>query len=308
MRNFLLLIRRYRNLLLFILLEIVSLVLISKSRNMQGVDITNSSNAVAAFFYKKQNDVVYYFQLRRLNDSLLQENARLHNQLASSSHIDTLRDTVSRVLMAARDTSRTNGRDTTKATYAGPAETVKYALYHYTPARVINNSISNDRINFITINRGKDNGIEPGMAVVTNSGIVGRVEQVSQHYATVASVLSDRRVSAMLSDGTFGTIIWEPGSPDYVYMEKVPTAIKVKKGDTIFTTGYATFPGNIMIGKVARVDTVKSSNEKTLKIALSTNFRNLQYVYVVKDKIGEERVRLEANTRARSEDRQNNTP
>jgi len=275
---------------------------------MQGVDISNSSKAIAGYFYEKQNDVVYYFQLGRLNDSLMQENTRLHNLLAERAHVDTLRDTLTRIAQYNRDTVVRIPNDSNKATYVGPAKTITYAKYHYIPARVINNSISNDRINFITINRGKIDGVEAGMAVVTNSGIVGRVELVSKHYATIASVLSDRRVSAMLTNGTVSTIFWEPGSPEYVYMEKVPAAIKVNKGDSIITTGYATFPGNLLIGKVSEIDTIELSNEKTLKIALSTNFRNLQYVYVVKDQLGEEKIQLERKTRTEAENRKNNNP
>lgn len=304
MRNFLLLIRRFRNLILFIILEVISLVLISKSRNLQGVDITSSSNAVAGYFYRKQNDVVYYFQLRRLNDSLLKENTLLRNELAINLNVDSLRDSISKIAVTIRDT--TGSKDSIKGQYAGAVKFVKYALYHYIPARVINNSISNDKINFITINRGRNDGIDEGMAVVTNSGIVGRVANVSEHYATVASVLSDRKVSAKLSDGTFGTVIWEPGSPDYVYMEKTPVTIPVKKGDTVLTTGYSFFPEHITIGYVTKIDTAKASNTKNLKVRLSTNFRKLQYVYVVKNKMGEERQKLETTTRAQSNAKQGN--
>jgi len=291
-RNFLILIRRFWNLILFLILEVVSLVLISKNRNMQGVDIVASSNSVVGYVYKKQNDVVYYFQLKQMNDSLLSENARLRNNLALKSNIDSFRDSTVRIPIIVRDTTK---RDSTNT--QGALKTIRYAQYNYIPARVINNSISNDKINFITINRGSGDGVRKDMAVVTGNGIVGRVANVSEHYSRVVSVLSDRKVSSKLSDGTSNLItIWNPGSPEYVVTEKVPVYIKVKKGDSVFTTGYSFFPENVLIGIVAKVDTMKASNSKNLKIRLSTNFRSLQYVYVVEDKMGEEKKQVEAES------------
>lgn len=298
MRNFILLIRRFWNIILFLILEVISMSMISRSRNMQGMDIVSSSNAVTGYIYKKQNDIVYYFQLKRLNDSLLNENARLRNELAGRSNIDTFSDVIARIPVTIKDT--TAKKDSSGATFTstGSVKVVRYASYHYIPARVINNSISNDRINYLTINRGARDGVRREMAVVTGNGIVGRVADVSERYARIVSVLSDRKVSTKLSDGTSNLItVWNPGSPDYVVTEKVPVYTKVKKGDSVFTTGYSFFPENVLIGTVARIDTMKATNSKNLKIKLSTNFRNLQYVYVVEDKVGEERRQLEARAK-----------
>lgn len=298
MRNFILLIRRFWNIILFLILEIISLSMISKTRNMQGMDIVSSSNAVVGFVYRKQNDVVYYFQLKRMNDSLLAENTLLRNQMAGKSNIDTFRDAIAHIPVTVKDTTSRKDSTGARIVETGKVKVIRYAQYHYIPARVINNSISNDRINYLTINRGSADGVKKEMAVVTSSGIVGRVANVSEHLASVASVLSDRKVSSKLGDGTSGFFtIWNPGSPDYVTAEKVPVYTKVKRGDSIFTTGYSFFPENILIGTVSRVDTVKSTNSKNLKVRLSTNFRNLQYVYVVEDKLGDERKKLEAQNK-----------
>lgn len=297
MRNFILLIRRFWNIILFLILEVISFSMISKNRSTQGLDIVNSSNAVTGYVYKKQNDVVYYFQLKKMNDSLLQENTRLRNQIASGSNIDSFTDMIARIPVTVKDTATQKDSAGISLMPTGKVKVIRYASYRYIPARVINNSISNDRINYITINRGADDGVRKEMAVVTGNGIVGRVADVTAHYARVASVLSDRKVSTKLSDGTSNLItIWNPGSPEYVVTEKVPIYCKVKKGDSVFTTGYSFFPENVLIGTVAKIDTMKATNAKNLKIRLSTNFRNLQYVYVVGDKMREERKQVEAKT------------
>jgi rod shape-determining protein MreC len=298
-RNFLLLIRRFWNLILFITLEMISFLFIAKSRNVKGLDLINSSNSFVGYFYKKQNDIIYYFQLKRLNDSLLLENKQLNERLSGKTYVDTFQDAIARIPVLQYDSSRAPNIARHEPAGdsimpAGPAKIIRYASYKYIPARVIKNSVSNDRINFITLNRGSEAGIKKGMAVVTGNGIVGRVEYVSKHYASVASVLSDRKTSARLTDGTFGSVLWEPGTPEYVLMDKVALTLPVKKGDSVFTTGYSYYPENILIGVIQNIDTLRASNTKNLRIHLSTNFRKLQYVYVVSDEMGKERESLDA--------------
>ncbi|RYZ25541.1 MAG: rod shape-determining protein MreC, partial [Sphingobacteriales bacterium] len=68
MRNFILFIRRFFNLILFIALEILCFVLIARTDMLQGNDVMSSANTVVGLAYKKREDVLYYFGLRRMND------------------------------------------------------------------------------------------------------------------------------------------------------------------------------------------------------------------------------------------------
>lgn len=296
MRKVLQLIRRFWNLILFIILEVTSFALISKRNSVQGVDIVNSSNAVVGYFYKKQNDVSYYFRLRSANDSLLNENARLRNQMASLTHVDTFADSLVRIAVRQKTDTIAKAADTSNIKKpVGKPEIIRYVQYEYIPARVVNNSISNDRKNYITLNRGSKSGITEKMMVVAGNGIVGRVENVSDNFSTVVTVLSeDRRYSAKLPDGTGGFIMWEKGSPDFVYLTQIPSQQKLKRGDSVFTNSYSDFPDNILVGTVSKVDTMKVNNTLKIRVRLSTNFRSLQYVYVVKNKLGDEKQQLEA--------------
>lgn len=262
-----------------------------------------------------------------MNEKLLKENADLRNQLAANNNIDTLQDVVKTIPIYEVDSSKytrseddslnivdtnlaktdslKNKVDSTIKKIDEP-KLIRYASYHYIPARVINNSIANDRMNHITINRGSKAGIQKNMAVVTNDGIVGRVVNVTENYATVLSVLSEGRVyNARLEDGSEFFISWLKGTDNAVVMEKVPKMFKVQKGDKVYTTGYSIFPENIMIGKIAKVDTSKKNNTKTLTILLNTNFRKLQYVYVVKDDLSKEKNELEQKTKDQAKTEEN---
>jgi rod shape-determining protein MreC len=277
-RNFILFIRRFFNLILFLALEIVCIVLIEHTHTLQGNDIVSSANFVSGLIYKKQSDVIYYFGLRKMNDSLLNENALLRSKLDQLHSVDTLKDFSVQKRINAADTS---------------SRIVKYADYVYRTARVINNSI-NASDNYITINRGANDGITKNMAVISGTGIVGRVEHVSAHFASVLSILSAKqKVSAKLKDGTAGYIIWDEKLPDALIMTDVPQQVKVKKGDTVFTTSYSFFPPDIMVGVVQKIETIKKNNLQLLYLLPSTNFRSLQYVYVVENKMITEKRRLE---------------
>lgn len=299
------LIRRFWNIILFFIFEAIAFSLIAKSRNIQGEDIASSSNAVVGFLYQKQNEFVNYFQLRNINDSLLKENNRLQNELTEFKYIDTLQDIYRKIPLLAYDTTYmapdTSGKlvPTANSEYSKPVTTprvVRYAEYKYTSALVINNSVSNDRNNFITINVGSNDGIKRDMAVVSSSGIVGRVVGVSKHYATVISVLSSRSISSQIANGNVGVVNWTTGNPDYVVMSQVPLQANPKKGDIAYTTSYSVYPENISIGTVTEIDTYKVNNSLNLKLKLSSNFRNLKYVYVVTNKMKDEPDALQKET------------
>lgn len=283
MRTFILFVRRFFNLILFLALEIVCIMLIARTRTLQGTDIVSSANTVSGLMYKKQNDVVNYFGLRKMNDSLINENAHLRAMLSVSHSYDTLKDIIVRKAI-----------DKVDSTHA-----VHYAEYIYRTARVINNSISAAN-NYITINRGYEDGVDKNMAVISGSGIVGRVVHVSAHFASILSVLSvKQQVSARLKDGTIGYITWDGERPDVMIMKDVPQQIKVKSGDSVYSTSYSFFPPEIMIGTVFKTETIKKNNLQLLYLKPSTNFRDLQYVYVVENKLDPERKQLEDSVKTK---------
>ena len=280
MRNFIFFIRRFFNLILFLALEIVCVILIEHTNTLQGNDIVSSANTVSGIVYKKQSDVVYYFGLRKMNDSLLNENAILRQKIDRiSSSVDTLKDSLVHKKIATTDTT---------------THIVKYADYLYRTARVVNNS-TNASDNYITINRGSKDGISKNMAVISGTGVVGRVEHVSAHFASILSVLSAKqRISAKLKNGTNGSVIWDEKSPDVLTMVDVQQDVPLRKGDSVFTSNYSLyFPPDILIGTVVKTQALKKNGLQLIYLQSSTNFHNLQYVYVIENKMAGEKKQLE---------------
>ena len=219
-----------------------------------------------------------------MNDSLLNENAFLRKKIDQVLSIDTLKDSLVHRKINPLDSS---------------VHIVKFADYIYRTARVINNS-TNASDNYITINRGSKDGISKNMAVISGTGIVGRVEHVSAHFASVLSILSSKqKVSAKLKDGTNGYIIWDEKQPEVLIMTDVPTQAKVKKGDSIYTAVFSIFSPDILIGTVQRVEIVPKTATYRIYLQSSTNFHNLQYVYVIENIMMAEKKQLEDSTAKR---------
>ena len=99
-------------------------------------------------------------------------------------------------------------------------------------------------------------GITPGMGVMSAVGIVGKVKAVSDHFATVVSLLHPAmQVSAKLShSGVLGTIQWTGRDPFRAQLLYVPRHVQIELGDAVVTSGYnATFLAGTMIGHVERL-------------------------------------------------------
>lgn len=242
----------------------------------------NSANFVVAFWYQQKAGVVNYFALKTVNDSLLSENARLRQQLASISETDILNDSTVVHPFVPSDSQHL----------------IRYAHFTYRKARVVNNTV-HAASNFLTINRGYKDGIKKDMAVISGNGIVGRVINVSAHFATALSVLNTKqRLSAKLKDGTTSFVFWEQQlGPDVLLMKITQPEIKVHKGDSVLTTSYSTiFPADMVIGRVEKVFVLKKDNSRLLHIRPATNFRNTQYVYAIRNDYMEERRNLEDTT------------
>jgi rod shape-determining protein MreC len=131
--------------------------------------------------------------------------------------------------------------------------------------------------------------------VLSGTGIVGRVEHVSANFASILSVLSTKmKVSARLRNGVIGLVIWDGKNGRVLTMTDVPQQVAVKKGDSVFTSSYSLyFPPDVLIGTVIKTESVKKNAMQHIYLRSSTDFANLQYVYVVENKMRAEKKQLE---------------
>lgn len=270
MRNLVIFIWRHYFFFMFLLLEALCIYLVVQNNNFQRASFVNSSNQVSASVLSTSENIQQYFYLKSENEKLARENAELH------SH-----DLLSFSILV-------NDEYTIK-------DTLYRQKYSYTSAKVVNNS-TNRRNNFLTLDKGTKQGIKNNMAVISSSGVVGQVKEVSENFCTVMSLLhSKTTISAKLKkDGSFGPLDWNGENFAYATLNDIPTHVRLIKGDTIVTSQYSkTFPENILIGTVDSYIREATKPFYTVKVKLSTDFKKITHVYIVNNMLKEEQEELE---------------
>jgi rod shape-determining protein MreC len=181
------------------------------------------------------------------------------------------------------------------AVFHAQTDTVYKQQYVYIAANVVKNSTSNPR-NFITLDKGKAQGMEIDMAVISATGVVGVVVAVSNDYSLVISLLNqDYNLSGMVKTKRYlGSVRWPGDSPYEVVMDGIPGHAKMAVGDTIVSSGYsAIFPTGMMVGTIRDVHKPSGSNFYDIRIQLSTDFTTLGPVMAVKNLLKDQQLDLE---------------
>lgn len=270
MKNLWLFFVRYNAFFWFILFFGFTLILTIQNNAFQKSHYLSSSNKVIGSFYQQIDSWKEYLSLEKQNRELSEENAKLRSNLygyAQKAYLDSVKI----------------------------KDSVDIERYHFTPAKVINNSI-HQKNNYITLNKGAKDGIKSGMGVITSNGVVGIVLNVSPHFSTVQSLLhTETKVSVTLDSlGIFASLVWGDNTDSrFAMVQDIPNHIKVKKGNKIYTSGYSLFPEGIEVGEVVETEIISGDSFKNIRILLTTNFSSLQHVYVVDDVLGAEKKELE---------------
>ncbi len=248
---------------LFIFLEIIAFVLMANSKNYPGSVILNSTSYFTGALNKNYTNITAYFDLRKTNQLLVEENEYLKNL----RHFNVIADS----LTLRPDTN-----------------------YKYIGAKVISNSTHKPN-NYLMLDKGEMHGIKIDMAVVSSQGIVGSVIAVSENYCSVMSILhKDSKVSARIKkNNQLANILWD--KMDYLRgtLTDIPSHLQLIYGDTIVTSGHSLiFPEGILIGTVESYDSRIGSNLNSATIKFSTDYNKLRQVYVINNIRKEEQLKL----------------
>jgi rod shape-determining protein MreC len=261
---------KHNHWLLFLLLESISLVLLFSFNDFQGSIWTSSANAVSGRLFEARQKVTSYFGLREENNLLAAQNARLEEQLfALTQGIDSLR------LVEL----------TQKVEEGKPFGVIA--------ASVVENSITRPD-NYITINRGTADGVQPEMGVISSNGVVGVTFKCSRHYALIIPILNSKsNISCKLSDDSFGYLEWRGGDARTALLNGVQRYANIAVGDTVITSGHSTyFPKGLMVGTIRELEPSADNLLYNVTVALSTEFSNLRHVFVIRNHDTEERREL----------------
>jgi rod shape-determining protein MreC len=269
MRRLFQLIYQYRAFFIFLLLEVISGWLVVNHNDYISASYFNSSSAFAGNVYKNKQAVQDYFQLAKVNNNLVQENELLRNRLAGDSiFLDTMELNIPFGLSGQ---------------------------YEFITGKVVNNSVHRFR-NYFTLNIGSEDGVQEGMGVINPKGVVGKIKSVSKNFSTAYSALHSSLLISVLIDETetLCTANWSGEDPTKISLEYVPRHIKVKEGMQVVSSGYdSIFPQGVKIGSIKSVEIDEEATFYDIEVALSADFFSLDYVYVIGNKLKQEKDSLE---------------
>ena len=265
---------RKKDVVVYFILLFLSLSFIFNSNYFHKSKVILFSNSITNYTNEVFENINWYFELKKINSSLVEENLILKNQLEKfikKNSIDSLEN----------------------------------VAFQYQNAKVISNNLSSFKNNLI-INKGTKHGLKNEMGVISSTGIVGIIDRTSKNYSSVMSVLNtESKINAKVKRTShFGTLEWNGLSNRDLLLNDIPETADIKIGDSIITGGMSLiFPEGINIGVISDImkqekfnDTIMKfninnqvkianiefrENYLNIEVKLHTDMNNLNNVYVI---------------------------
>lgn len=162
--------------------------------------------------------------------------------------------------------------------------------YTYVNATVVNRNIGY-WYNNLVIDKGSKNGVNEGDAVITSSGLIGKITSVSNFSSTVKLLTSDEisnkiSVKIKTEDGyLYGLLIGYDKDLNIYRIEGITDSDSIKEGNMVTTTGLTDyFPSGILIGNVSKIVKDEYDLNSIVEVTPSVNFENISIVTVLNRK------------------------
>lgn len=268
--------KRNFHILLFMLLQVICFVLIYNNISYSRFKIGHAARAMTYPIHKSLGNIHAYFNLKTENQNLVEQN------------LEFLREE-ERNFMWISDSLYREERKNDKGK--------EIRLFDYTSANVVYNT-TNMKYNYLILDKGTLNNITIDMGVFSPQGVVGVINDVSDRFATVMSVLHpDTRISArLMPTNQLGTVVWEDIDRETLSLHDIPQHIPVNVGDSVFTSGFSNvYPRDILIGTVKETTQNTNNSFLTIKLELATDMNKISNVYVVKNLYKSELDQLKDN-------------
>ncbi len=253
MKKFLFFLKKTYLFALFVFLEVVAVNYYAGSTSYTRARMVAVAGSVTGGVHARLSRMKEYLGLRAENEALIQQIARLNDQIGVLS--SQLPDSVS----------------------------VADTAYVFATASVITNTIMRPE-NFITLDKGSRQGVEPEMAVVTPEGsIVGYVMDVGANTSVAISLLNTEfRTSGRIKGKDYlGSVLWGGDDAGYATLSEIQKYAELMVGDTVVTDYSSRFPPGVMIGTVENWE-MTSLGYFNVKVKLSTRFEALRKVLLIR--------------------------
>ena len=145
---------------------------------------------------------------------------------------------------------------------------------------------SQDWSSSFTINRGSDDGIQPGMCAITANGeVVGLVDEVGSNYAEVKTLLdSSLEISSTISSSGYNGMVqggYATGQQGLLRMNYLPSSAVIRNNDQVVTSGSTVYPRNLVVGHVVDAGFDNTGVAKYAILQPAVNVGSLEMVFIV---------------------------
>jgi len=134
----------------------------------------------------------------------------------------------------------------------------------------------------IVIDRGEADGLKHGMPVVADTGVVGRIIELSPHYARVLLLIDyNSSIDTLVQRTRVRGVLTGKSAPtcELKYVLKHDDLVR---GDVLVTSGMGgVFPKGLKLGYVARVRKVNHGLFLEVEVTPAVNFDKLEEVLVI---------------------------
>lgn len=166
-------------------------------------------------------------------------------------------------------------------------------LNHTSSFDLVNASIIARDVTFyfsnLTIDKGKNDGIDRGMVAINEDGLVGVVEYVTSNSATI-SLLSKEvakfKISVKVVNGENiynGVITGFDTATNEIIIESIRSQSVIEVGNKVFTNGLGDiYPADLPVGEITKIEMDQVGINKILRVSTKVDFRNIKYLSVVR--------------------------
>ncbi len=137
-------------------------------------------------------------------------------------------------------------------------------------------------LRYVQIDIGSDNGLLRGMPVVTQQGLIGRIDAVTAGAARVQLITDANSAVNVRLPATQTDVMLVGSVTGELSLDMIPQDVVVKPGDLVLTSGLGgSYPADIVVGQVISVRKRETDLFQTATVQPSANLANLRAVLVI---------------------------
>jgi rod shape-determining protein MreC len=261
----------FREYIVLVILVIIGFILLTQNDNPQVQKVRaaafGSFAAVTTVIY----DLFNTTQIKRENEELRQVNAELMLQVSALREQGILNSKL-KELAGFKDTS----------------------TLPLLPATVVSRTLSQTQ-NTITVNRGINKGVKPGMPVMSHLGLAGVVHSTSDDFAIARTLKNiDLKLTVKNERSRIdGIMIW---NGDKLVIINVPKTFDFETGDRIVTSEISSIiPIPVPVGVVSEIVPEKTGLLNRIIVTPFVDVLSVEYVFILQMVQSVQKSELELN-------------